>query len=97
MLWAYRHAVGGHEAPSGSQLSLAAKKIPFIGRTTNPFIAFFIFFYFVLWPKNAQLFHKSSHSYMFRHYRVILRELVINKLPSYTSNSNAAVGNTIYN
>jgi hypothetical protein len=28
---------------------------------------------------------------------VILRELVINNLPSYTSISNAAVGNTIYN
>jgi len=34
---------------------------------------------------------------MFRQYRAILRELVINTLPSYTSNSNAAVGNTIYN
>ena len=30
---------------------------------------------------------------MFRHYRVILRQLVINTLPSYTSISNAAVGN----
>jgi len=28
---------------------------------------------------------------------VILRELVINTFPSYTSISNAAVGNTIYN
>ena len=34
---------------------------------------------------------------MFRHYPVILRELVINTLPSYTSISSAAVGNTIYN
>jgi len=34
---------------------------------------------------------------MFRHYRVILRQLVNNTLPSYTSISNAAVGNTIYN
>jgi hypothetical protein len=34
---------------------------------------------------------------MFRYYRVILRELVINTLSSYTSISNAAVGNTIYN
>jgi hypothetical protein len=33
---------------------------------------------------------------MFGHYRVILRELVINTLPSYTSISNAAVGNAIY-
>jgi len=38
-----------------------------------------------------------SHSYIFRHYRVILRELVINTLPSYTSISIAAVGNIIYN
>jgi len=38
--------------------------------------------------KNAQLFHKLSHSYMFRHYRVILRKLVINTLPSYTGTSN---------
>jgi len=30
---------------------------------------------------------------MFRHYRIILRELVINALPSYTSISNAPVGN----
>ena len=34
---------------------------------------------------------------MFRHRRVILRELVINIFPSYTGISNAAVGNTIYN
>jgi len=33
----------------------------------------------------------------FEHYRVILRQPVINTLPSYTSISNAAVGNTIYN
>ena len=34
---------------------------------------------------------------MFRHQHFILRELVINALPSYTSILNAAVGNTIYN
>jgi hypothetical protein len=56
-----------------------------------------MFYYFVLCPTNAQLFHKLSHPYMFRHYRVILRELVINTLPSYTTVSNAAVGNIIYN
>ena len=44
-----------------------------------------IFYYFVLWPTNTQLFHKLSHSYMFRHYRIILRERVINTLPSYTA------------
>jgi len=45
---------------------------------------------------NTQLFHKLSHSYMFRNYRVVLRELVISTLPSYTIISNAADGNTIY-
>jgi len=53
--------------------------------------------YFVLWPTNAQLSHKLSHSYMFRHCRVIPRELVLNALPSYTSISNAAVGNRVCN
>ena len=56
-----------------------------------------IFYYFVLWPTNAHLFHKLSHCYMFRHYRVILRQPATNTLPSYTSISNAAVGNTLYN
>jgi hypothetical protein len=41
--------------------------------------------YFVLWPINAQLFHKLLHSYMFRHCRVILRESVVSTLLSYTS------------
>ena len=44
-----------------------------------------IFYCFALWPTNAQLFHKLLHCYMFRHYRVILRQPVINTLPSYTS------------
>ena len=35
--------------------------------------------------KCTQSFHKLSHSYMFRHYRIILRQSVINILPSYTS------------
>jgi len=34
---------------------------------------------------------------MFRHYPVILRQLVVSTLPSYTIISNAAVGNTVYN
>jgi len=33
-----------------------------------------IFYYFVLCPTTAQLSHKLSHFYVFRHYRVILRE-----------------------
>jgi hypothetical protein len=37
-------------------------------------------------PTNAQLIDKLLYcSYMFRHYCVILTELVINTLPSYTS------------
>jgi len=34
-----------------------------------------IFYYSVLWPTNAQLFHKLLRSYMFRHCHVILRNL----------------------
>jgi len=45
--------------------------------------ASFIILYYE--PTNAQLFHKLSHFYMFRHYCVILRELVINTLQGYTS------------
>jgi len=41
------------------------------------------------------IFLKLSHSYMFRHYCVNLREPVINTLPSYTIISNAAVGKII--
>ena len=48
-------------------------------------VANYIIYCFVLWPTNAQLFHKLSHCYMFRHYRVILRQPVISTLPSYTS------------
>jgi len=57
----------------------------------------YIFCSFVLWTnKCTQLFHKLSHRYMFRHYSVTLRQPVINTLHSYTSVSNAVVGNTIY-
>jgi len=35
----------------------------------------FKLYYIVLCPTNAPLSHKLSHSYMFRHYRVILRSL----------------------
>jgi len=46
-------------------------------------------------PAEAVL-HKLSHSsYMFRHYCVILREIAVSNLPSYTSMSNAVVGNII--
>jgi hypothetical protein len=60
-------------------------------------INFFLILYLENEPTNAQLFHKLSHCYMFRHYRVILRQPVINTLRSHTSISNAAVGNRIYN
>jgi len=48
----------------------------------------FFISYFVLRQRNARLFYKLSHSYFFRHYQDILRELVINILPSYTIISN---------
>jgi hypothetical protein len=38
-----------------------------------------------LWNPKVLYFNKISHSYMFRHYHAILRELVINAFPSYTS------------
>jgi len=49
----------------------------------NQYLAKLLARYWLLWPTNAQLFHKLSHFYMFRHYRIILRESVINTLPSY--------------
>ena len=42
-----------------------------------------------------QLIYRLLCSYMFRHYRVIFRQLVFITSPSYTSISIAAVGNTI--
>ena len=59
----------------------------------NIFTSFF--YYFVKWPTKAQLqlTYKLSRSYMFQHCRVFLRQLVISTSPSYTSISNAAVGN----
>ena len=47
---------------------------------------FFIFFYGE--PTNAQLIAKLLYcSYIFRHYYIILRELVVSTLLSYTSRS----------
>ena len=62
------------------------------------FIYLFIFIlYFVKYPTKAQLqlIYKLARSYMFRHYRVIFRELVFITSPSYISISIADVGNTI--
>jgi len=54
-----------------------------------------IIFLFLKLPTNAKLIDKLSHSsYMFRHYRVIVRELVVSTLPCYTIMSNAVAGNT---
>jgi len=44
--------------------------------------------------KKCTIISQISQTYMFRQYRVILRKLVINTLPSYTSISKAAVGIT---
>jgi len=65
-----------------------------LGCTTNQSC---YFCYSLQWPTDAQSFHILSHSYMFPHFRAILRQLVISTLPGYTSISNAAVGNTVYN
>jgi len=61
----------------------------------DPFNKFTVFLLCTM-TNNAQLFHKLSHSYMFRHYPVNLREFVINTLSSYKSISNAVVGNIIW-
>ena len=58
------------------------------------YLASFIILYY---DQQMHNYLKLSHSYMFRHYCVILREFGINALPSYTSISNAAIGNTVYN
>ena len=56
-----------------------------------------ISYYFAKQPTKAQLqlIYKLPRSYMFRHYRVIFRELVFITSPSYVNISIAAVGNTI--
>ena len=41
------------------------------------YIFSFLILYFLIRPTNAQLFHKLSRSYMFRHYRVILRHVLV--------------------
>ena len=43
----------------------------------------------------CRIISQMIDSFMFRHYCITLRELVINTLPSYTSVSSAAVGNTV--
>jgi len=54
-----------------------------------------MFYYFVLWPTNAQFIDKLPHSSMFRQYCVIFREFVVSTLPNYTSMTNALDGNII--
>ena len=56
----------------------------------------YTFYYFVLWPTNAQLFHKLLYCfYVFRHYCVFLRELVVCTSAKVQKYVNAAVRNTI--
>jgi len=46
----------------------------------------------VQWPNNAQLIDKLLYcSYVFRHYCVILRELVVSTFLSYTSITNDCI------
>jgi len=72
-----------------------ARPKSYLAKTDDFFLIHLDMVFCTMTNKCTQLFHKLSHCYMFRHYRVILRQLVINTLPSYTSISNAAVGNTI--
>jgi len=56
----------------------------------------FLYFYILYYDQQMHNYFTNYHTlYMFRLYRVILRERGINTLPSYTSISNEAVGNTI--
>jgi len=63
------------------------------------FFNFCILHFIILY--NDQQMHNYFTNYhtpkCFDKYRVILRELVLNTLPSYTGISNAAVGNTVLN
>ena len=83
------HEVSKFFVPSSENATLCGVASILDGGTGHEIKYFFIILYFE--PTNAQLFHKLSHCYMFRHYRVILRELVINIFPSYTSISNGVV------
>jgi hypothetical protein len=55
----------------------------------------FIVSYYDQQKAQLQLVYKLSRSYLFRHYRVIFRELLFITSPSYIIISIAAVGNTI--
>ena len=65
----------------------------------------YIFFYYMCHASFIIMYYDQQMRNYFTNYhtptcfdtRIILGELVINTLPSYTSISNAAVGNTIYN
>ena len=62
-------------------LMISSQRLWPLDHEADPFIIFYTE------PKNSQLFHVLSHSsYMFRHYRVILTELVLStfaKLQKY--------------
>jgi hypothetical protein len=53
--------------------------------------------FFCTMTNKCTIISQISHSYMFRHYCVILRDLVVGTLLSYASMSNTVVGNTIQN
>jgi len=67
---------------------------------------YFPFYTFSLHPTNAQLSHNSIHHnsllcnlhcYMFRHFRVIIRQFTANALLRYTSSSNCNCWKYVYN
>jgi len=59
-------------------------KITIKGKYFNTLYRASFFLFCTMTNKCTQLFHKLSHCYIFRHYCVILRELVVSTLPSYT-------------
>ena len=68
-----------------------------INRSLNPILIPVpcSFFNFVQWTNKCTINWQLSHSYMFRHYCVILSEFVISTLPIYTSMSSAVVGSGV--
>ena len=64
---------------------IVSSKLWNIGFIAKDFYKELLLLLLLLLPTNVELFHKLSHSYISRHFNVILRELVINTLASYTS------------
>ena len=81
---------------NGHILGVQLKHSLSVGQKNSPiYCKYTLLDYFLQRPTNEQLIDKLSHSYIFRHYCVILREFVVCTLPIYASVSNAVFGNKI--